>query len=65
MFSPDSLLCQFLYEKAHFQRHEEALFTRHRPLNSELYGLRRRARIGDRHGLSVRMHQEIFPRQRG
>jgi hypothetical protein len=54
-----------LNEKAHFQRHEEALFTRHRPLNSELYGLRRRACIGDRHGLSVSMHQEIFPRQRG
>ncbi len=50
MLPLDSLLCQCSGEEAHFKGHEEPLLPRHRPLDLELEGLRRRACIGDGHG---------------
>src|SRR5258708_96204 len=50
MLSPNSLPGQFPRKHTHFKCHEQALFSRHCPLNLELHSLRGRRRIGDRHG---------------
>lgn len=65
MLLPDTLLGQFAGEEAHFQGQQKTLFPRHRPLQSDLCGLCRRARISDRHALNVSMQKEVFKRQVG
>ena len=47
------LPAQFAGEQAHLISQKEPLLARHRPLNIELQGLRRKACIGNGHGKMV------------
>ena len=53
MLMPDPLLGEFPGEQAHLQRQQDALFSRHCPLNFKLDSLRRRAGVGVGHGVNV------------
>jgi hypothetical protein len=50
MLTPNPPLAQFSGKQAHLKRREQALFSRHGPLNLELDGLRQGACIGDEYG---------------
>ncbi len=50
MIPADPCFRQFPSEQAHLERQEQALFSRHSPLNLQLEFSRRRVCIANRHG---------------